>query len=355
MDRRTVEIYERHAARYEEARPARHRERALAFSAAVPAGAWRADLGCGPGIYAGDLGSPVVCLDAAYAMVAATRRRHPGALAVQADLEALPFRPRSISGAWSRMAYQHLEPHRLPIALAQLHWTLDVGAPVALQLDRGSGEPMRTDDKDDIEAGRFFAQWNERAFGHLMVGAGFVVDDLTLHDDMFTVSARRILSLPDTVAPGMRMLVCGLNPSVYSAERGVGFARPGNRFWPAMVAAGLCEREREPLSLLNEHGIGMTDIVKRPTPRAADLDPQEYVAGWDRLEHLAGWLRPQVVLFVGLDGWRRVVDRRAQPGWQDREVGGAPAYLMPSTSGLNAHSRLEDFVAHLHAVTSRSR
>ena len=355
MDRRTVDIYERQAARYERARPARHRERAVAFGASVPPNVWRADLGCGPGIYSGDLGSPAVCLDAAYAMVAATRQRHPGAAVVQADLEALPFRARSIGGAWSRMAYQHIDPHRLPVALAHLHWALDVEAPVVMQLDRGSGEPMRTDDKDDIEAGRFFAQWDERVFSLLLSGAGFAVDDVSVEDKAFTVSARRMMSLPDTVGPGMRMLVCGLNPSVYAAERGVGFARPGNRFWPAMVAAGLAERARDPLALLRDHRIGMTDLVKRATPRAADLDPEEYRHGWTRLEHLVSWLRPEVVLFVGLDGWRRVVDRRAQPGWQPQDIGGAPAYLMPSTSGLNARSRVDDLVAHLRRAAAAAR
>lgn len=355
MDRRTVDIYERQAARYEEVRPPRHRQRAVAFADSVPSDAWRADLGCGPGIYTGDLGSPVVCLDAAYAMVAATRRRHPDSTAVQADLEALPFRARSINGAWARMAYQHLEPHRLPIALAHLHWALDVDAPVILQLDRGSGNPMRTGDKDDIEAGRFFAQWDEADFAHVMAGAGFDVEDVTVEGEAFTVTARRMLSLPDTVQAGMRLLVCGLNPSVYAAERGVGFARPGNRFWPAMVAAGLADRERDPLALLRDRRIGMTDIVKRATPRAADLSPDEYRTGWNRLEHLVRWLQPETVLFVGLDGWRRVVDSKARPGWQPRDIGGVPAYLMPSTSGLNAHTRIEDFVAHLRVAAVGGR
>lgn len=355
MDRRTVDIYERRAKAYEELRPARHRERAQAFAAALPPGAIRVDLGCGPGIYVDDLGRPLVCVDAAFAMLTATRERNRSALLVQADLESLPFCRKSLGGAWSRMAYQHLDPERLPLALAHLHWALDVGAPVVMQLDRGSGSPRRTQEGDDIAPGRLFAQWREEDLAAVVEGAGFEVESVEPHGEAMTLSARRRLSLPDVVGPGMQMLVCGLNPAVYAAERGIGFARPGNRFWPAMVAAGLCERERDPLGLLRDHGIGMTDIVKRATARAADLDPDEYREGWRRLEGLVSWLRPATVLFVGLDGWRRVIDRRAVPGWQEPSIGGSPAYLMPSTSGLNAHARLEDFVRHLRVAAAGPR
>lgn len=355
MDRRTVDLYQEQAARYEELRPPRHRERAQAFATSVPEGAVRADLGCGPGIYSPDLGAPLVCLDAAAAMVEATRRRCPQALAVCADLESLPFRSQALAGAWSRMAYQHLEPERLPLALAHLHWALAVEAPVVLQLDRGDGTPRRTDDSDDIGPGRLFAQWRSDDLAMVLAGAGFHVESIEEHGEAMTVRARRLLSLPDVVAPGMRMLVCGLNPAVYAAERGVGFARPGNRFWPALVAAGMADRDRDPLSLLRDHHIGLTDIVKRATPRAADLDPAEYRDGWTRLEHLVSWLRPEAVVFVGLDGWRRVVNRNAKPGWQEDAIAGVAAYLMPSTSGLNAHSRLNDFVAHFRVAAAGPR
>jgi TDG/mug DNA glycosylase family protein len=97
-------------------------------------------------------------------------------------------------------------------------------------------------------------------------------------------------------------------------------------------------------------GIGMTDLVKRPTPGTRDLDAGEYRAGAERVERLARWLRPTVVLFVGLEGWRAAVDRGARPGRQPVPFGGAPAYVMPSTSGLNAHARLDDLVAHLRAA-----
>jgi TDG/mug DNA glycosylase family protein len=156
----------------------------------------------------------------------------------------------------------------------------------------------------------------------------------------------------------MRLLVCGLNPSVYSADAGLGFARPGNRFWPAMLAAGLAARDRDPGDLLRSHAIGLTDLVKRATRAAAELTTGEYREGLARVTRLVAWLRPGAVCFVGLDGWRRAVYRRAVAGPQPRDLDGVPVFVMPSTSGLNAHSRLDDLTGHLVAaaeVADRSK
>ncbi|MGH9042057.1 MAG: mismatch-specific DNA-glycosylase, partial [Acidimicrobiia bacterium] len=147
--------------------------------------------------------------------------------------------------------------------------------------------------------------------------------------------------------PDMRLLVCGLNPSLVAADAGYGYAGPTNRFWPAALAAGIVTRARQPFHALTVDGVGMTDVVKRATPRADQLDRSEYGAGIKRLRHLVGWLRPGAVVFVGLTGWRAAVDRRARPGEQPGGFAGVPAYVMPSTSGLNAHARLPDLVEHL--------
>lgn len=97
---------------------------------------------------------------------------------------------------------------------------------------------------------------------------------------------------------------------------------------------------RDPGAALRDHGIGMTDLVKRATPRAADLSTAEIREGTARVERLVRWLRPRAVCFVGLAG--------VQPGG----FGGVPAYVMPSTSGLNARSRPADFTRHLRAATA---
>jgi len=156
--------------------------------------------------------------------------------------------------------------------------------------------------------------------------------------------------LPDTVAPGLRVLIVGLNPSLYSADAGYGFARPGNRFWPAALAAGLVTRARDPVDALRTDAVGMTNIVRRATRRADELERDEYVDGTARLARLVEWLRPATVCFVGVTGYRVAVDKRAAAGWQPAPFAGAPAYVMPNTSGLNAHAKPADFVAHLRAV-----
>ena len=98
------------------------------------------------------------------------------------------------------------------------------------------------------------------------------------------------------------------------------------------MAAGLTDRPADPYRALVVHGVGMTDLVKRATPRSSEVDVSEYRAGAERLRRLVAWLRPQAVAFVGLEGWRAAVDRKATPGWQTDGFAGVPAYVLPSTS-----------------------
>lgn len=114
-----------------------------------------------------------------------------------------------------------------------------------------------------------------------------------------------------------------------------------------MLAANLASVDRDPQALLRQHRIGMTDIVKRTTRRADELSTSEYADGLARVDRLAKWLQPGALCFVGLAGWRAAVDKRAKPGWQENRVGGRPAYVMPSTSGLNASAQLPDLAEHL--------
>ncbi|TDI98419.1 MAG: mismatch-specific DNA-glycosylase [Deltaproteobacteria bacterium] len=165
-------------------------------------------------------------------------------------------------------------------------------------------------------------------------------------DTRVWVRARRARTLPDWIRPRLRLLICGLNPSLYAADAGVPFARPGNRFWGAARAARLIVHDRDPFDALSR-GIGFTDCAKRATRRASELRHDEYAAGLERLERQIQRYRPQAICFVGLDGWRRVRDRHAVAGWVTGGFGGRPAYLMPSTSGLNAHCNLADLTAHL--------
>jgi TDG/mug DNA glycosylase family protein len=109
--------------------------------------------------------------------------------------------------------------------------------------------------------------------------------------------------------------------------------------------------DRSPDHALTHHRVGMTDLVKRPTRKAAALTEGELRRGLARVARLVGWLSPAAVCMVGLTGWRAAVDPRASPGWQRSTALAAPVYLMPNTSGLNARSSLEDLVGHLRAAS----
>jgi TDG/mug DNA glycosylase family protein len=357
MDRRTVDVYETAAVGYERKRRAREPERARALAGAA-GDEMRCDLGCGPGLYLDLLGEPVVAVDAARAMLAQARRRSPNALVAQADIERLPLRPGALGGVWASKSLQHIAHARLPMALAGVHQTLRVGGRLDLTVFTGHG----TTRSDDDLAGRLFAWWTPEDLTDVLVGAGFRVDQMAAVPDPegdphvpLIASATRLRTLADTVGPKMRLLCCGLNPSVYSADAGRAFARPGNRFWPALLTAGLVpDDHRNPHRLLRTSGIGLTDIVKRASAGAAELSSHEYHHGLARIERLCERLQPAAVCFVGLAGWRSAVDRSAAAGWQERRLGPTPAYVMPSTSGRNARTPLADLAAHLRAAVGPS-
>lgn len=348
MDRETVELYEREAATYDEARRAvRDPIPARAFARRVVRGRLRIDLGCGPGLLTGDLGRPVVALDAAHAMVRRALASNLHALGVQGDLESLPFRDRSLAGAWARMSYLHVPRARLPNALGDLHRALAVGAPIAVTVGAGQvGDGLVF--PDDDFPGRFFAGWSREEVNDILVGAGFDGIDLA-EGRLLEARARRARTIADTVGPGLRVLMCGLNPSLHAADAGVGYVGPGNRFWRAATEAGLVVRQRDARGAL-AGGVGMTDLVKRATTRAGEVRREEFRAGAGRVERLVAWLRPRVVCFVGLQGYRVAVDSKAAPGWQDRAFGGVATYVMPSTSGLNAGTSYDDLLGHFRAV-----
>jgi double-stranded uracil-DNA glycosylase len=351
VDRPTKDVYEMRAAEWARVRPPQHRSRAEALSRRSLPGRVLVDLGCGPGSYFDDLGRPLAGLDGAMAMLELARRAAADALLVQADLSQLPFARGRLGGAWARASYLHLPRTGLPAALGQLHAALALAAPIELTLKTGTGEGRLSDDEF---AGRFFAFWAAEELAAVITGAGFVIDELEDTGEWLVVRATRARTLPDFVADGMRVLVCGLNPSVVAADAGFGFAGPTNRFWRAAQASGLVSVTRQPLVSLAVDRVGMTDLVKRATPRAAEIARREYRVGAARVRRLVEWLRPGVVLFVGLEGWRVAIDRSAQPGRQPELFGGVPAYVMPSTSGLNARVGMDELVGHMRAASRYS-
>ena len=151
--------------------------------------------------------------------------------------------------------------------------------------------------------------------------------------------------VPDVVAPGLDVLFCGINPSLTSAARRHHFARPGNRFWPALHLAGLTPRQLSPDEdrELLRYGLGVTNVVERPTRTAAELDAAELRAGAVALTALVERERPTVLAVLGVTAWRVAFDRpKAVLGLQPERIGGAATWVVPNPSGLNAHYQLPD-------------
>jgi TDG/mug DNA glycosylase family protein len=157
-------------------------------------------------------------------------------------------------------------------------------------------------------------------------------------------TARR--ELGPIVGPGLRILFVGINPSLRSAEVGHHFARPGNRFWSTLHAAGFTPRRLRPDedAELPAFGIGATNIAFRPTRAAAELSADELRAGAADLERTVAEHRPRLVAVVGLTAYRTAFARpRAGWGLQPERIGGRPVWVLPNPSGLNAHYKPADF------------
>ena len=135
------------------------------------------------------------------------------------------------------------------------------------------------------------------------------------------------------------MLFTGINPGLYSAATGWHFARPGNRFWPALHAAGFTPRQLSPSEQaeLTRYGLGITNIAPRATAQAAELTPAELRAGADRLRDLVDARRPRVVAIAGVTAYRTAFARpKALLGPQPEPLGPARLWILPNPSGLNA-------------------
>jgi TDG/mug DNA glycosylase family protein len=152
--------------------------------------------------------------------------------------------------------------------------------------------------------------------------------------------------VPDLIAPGLKVLLVGINPGLYSGATGYHFARPGNRFWPALHLAGITPRRLYPeddAELLNL-GYGITAMVRRATATAQELRPEEYREGARQLEVKVRTYQPKLLCFLGIGAYRTGFSRpKAQLGLQAETIAGVPVWVLPNPSGLNAHFTVEDF------------
>jgi double-stranded uracil-DNA glycosylase len=147
-------------------------------------------------------------------------------------------------------------------------------------------------------------------------------------------------TIEDVIAPNLKVLFCGINPGLYSGYTGHHFARPGNRFWPTLHAAGFTPRRLAPSEEreLLLHGYGITNLVRRATATAAELTAAELQSGGERLLSKVEHFRPAVVAVLGVTAYRAAFGLpRATLGEQPGGLGPARLWVLPNPSGLNAH------------------
>ena len=156
------------------------------------------------------------------------------------------------------------------------------------------------------------------------------------------LEAARSRTIPDVLpspSEPFGILFCGINPGLYSAATGWHFARPGNRFWPALHASGFTPRRLAPSeqALLAGYGLGITNLVPRATAQASELSPAELRAGGLRLAELVAEYRPRYVAVAGVTAYRTAFGHpKAQIGPQPETIGDARVWVLPNPSGLNA-------------------
>jgi len=151
-------------------------------------------------------------------------------------------------------------------------------------------------------------------------------------------------SIPDVAGPDLLVLFCGINPGLYSAATGWHFARPGNRFWPALHRGGFTPRQLHPSEQgeLLRYRLGITNMVARGTARADELTPDEIVRGGRVLAAKVRELRPRWLAVLGVTAYRTAFGpRRAAVGPQDLTIGATRVWVLPNPSGLNAHYALD--------------
>lgn len=154
-------------------------------------------------------------------------------------------------------------------------------------------------------------------------------------------------TVPDLIAPDLKVLFCGINPGIYSGATRLHFARPGNRFWKVLHLAGFTPRQLDPSegSELLALGYGITCIVERTTARADELTREEYVEGGRLLVAKLEHYRPDALAMVAIGAYRTAFDKpKAAVGLQPDTLAGTPVWLLPNPSGLNANYQLADFV-----------
>ena len=182
-------------------------------------------------------------------------------------------------------------------------------------------------------------------FGRHGTGPGELSDERVWKPTREQVAAAHGARVPDVIAPGLRVLFCGINPGLYSGAVGHHFARPGNRFWLALRGSGFTDDVLSPFDehLLLQRRLGITNLIGRATARADELSAAELRGGLGALSRKIGRYRPLYLAVLGIGAFRTAFGRRdALVGPQEGALRGAGLWVLPNPSGLNAHYRIED-------------
>lgn len=157
------------------------------------------------------------------------------------------------------------------------------------------------------------------------------------------LEAARDKTIKDVIAPGLKVLFCGINPGLYSGATGHHFARPGNRFWPALHRSGFTPTQLSPFDerKLLELGLGVTNVAARTTAVASELTTDELIAGGKRLTRKVMRHRPTFLAVLGVTAYRSAFGQKdAGIGLQEGSIGDTRIWVLPNPSGLNAHYQL---------------
>lgn len=166
-------------------------------------------------------------------------------------------------------------------------------------------------------------------------------------------------TVPDLLPGNLRLLFIGINPGLWTAATGAHFARPGNRFYPALYRAGITNFLINPSDGYDEaeiaemvgNGVGISNICPRGTARADELTTEELRAGAEQLHNLVEQRRPPVVAVLGITAFRMAFQQpKAKTGVQESPWGGTALYVAPNPSGLNAHSSLDDLAREYRSI-----
>ena len=172
----------------------------------------------------------------------------------------------------------------------------------------------------------------------------------------------RDTEVPDLLGPDVRLLFVGINPGLWTAATQTHFAHPVNRFYPALLQAGIIDRPIDAAAgmvdtdraYFRDRGLGITNLVRRATVRADELTAEELREGGARLVELVGRLRPRVVAVAGITAYRQAFgERKATLGRQPHDIAEAELWVVPNPSGLNAHHTVAT-LADAYAEPARS-